>query len=84
MIIKKRWKLVTLAAQLKKMIRSLLTVVSLCIITITNLFSQPEIKAVFTANPPVIDGLVNDDAWKNAALINELFQREPNPGDPGF
>ena len=62
------------------MIRSLLIAVCLSTITITNLFSQPEIKAVFTENPPVIDGLVNDDVWKNAALINELFQREPNPG----
>src|SRR5450759_1642279 len=47
-----------------------------------DLFSQSEIKAVFTDTPPVIDGLVNDAVWSKAALINELFQREPKPGDP--
>ena len=74
--------MVTLAAQFKKMTRFLLTASFITILTITNLFAQPEIKAVFTSTPPVIDGLVNDDAWKNAAMINELFQREPNPGTP--
>lgn len=44
--------------------------------------AQPQINAVFTDKPPLIDGYVNDDVWKNASLINELFQREPNTGEP--
>jgi hypothetical protein len=51
-------------------------------ISLYPLIAQPEIKAVFTETPPVIDGSVNDDVWINASLINELFQREPKSGDP--
>jgi len=32
--------------------------------------------------PPLIDGQVNDEVWSKASVINELFQREPNPGEP--
>jgi len=64
------------------MIRFLLVNICLSLASITTLFSQPEIKAVFTSTPPVIDGSVNDDVWKNAAVINELYQREPKPGEP--
>lgn len=48
--------------------------------SIYNLYSQPEISALFTETAPVIDGLINDDVWKRAPVINELFQREPNTG----
>jgi len=57
-------------------------VVFLVITSTFELFSQPGIKAVFTDTPPVIDGLVNDAVWSKAAMINELFQREPKIGDP--
>jgi uncharacterized protein DUF5916 len=46
------------------------------------LLAQPEIKAVFTKMPPVIDGYVNDEVWEQASMIDELFQREPNLGNP--
>jgi hypothetical protein len=52
----------------------------LLIPTISN--AQPSIKAVFVSKSPVIDGRLNDEAWKNAAKIDELFQREPNRGQP--
>lgn len=74
--------MVILAPQLNNMIRFLLVNICLSLASITTLFSQPEIKAVFTSTPPVIDGSVNDDVWKNAAVINELYQREPKPGEP--
>lgn len=45
------------------------------------LFAQ-QIKAVYTETAPVIDGIVNEDVWKNAVVINELFQREPRTGEP--
>ncbi len=46
------------------------------------LFSQPQIQAVFTQSPPGIDGFVNESMWNDAAVIDELFQREPRPGEP--
>ncbi len=49
---------------------------------INQLAAQPEIKAVFTGTPPAIDGYINDEVWKNASPITELFQREPNTGEP--
>ncbi len=34
-------------------------------------------------NAPVIDGILSDPAWANAAVIDQLYQRSPNTGDPG-
>jgi len=45
-------------------------------------FSQPSIKAVFTNTPPDIDGFVNDKVWAEAAVINQLYQKEPKNGEP--
>jgi hypothetical protein len=64
------------------MTRTLFLVAFLSITLISKLHSQPEIKAVFTETAPVIDGSVNEDVWRNASLINELYQREPVSGDP--
>jgi hypothetical protein len=73
----RRRKLTILAAQFKNMIRSLLFIACLTLPILSELHAQPGIKAVFTTTPPVIDGLVNEEVWKNAPLINEFFQREP-------
>jgi hypothetical protein len=62
---------------IRKLILSSCLMLSASILTL----AQPEIKAVFTPAPPVFDGLVNEDVWKNAALIHELYQREPKPGE---
>ncbi len=59
-----------------------LTIFSLLITVTVSLNAQSEIKAVFTEKPPVIDGSVNDEVWKKASMINELYQREPRPGEP--
>ena len=48
----------------------------------SDLFSQPEVKAVFTDKAPVIDGLVNDDVWNRAVAIKDLYQKEPRNGEP--
>jgi hypothetical protein len=45
-------------------------------------YAQPSMKAVFVPKSPVIDGRLNDEAWSFAAKIDELIQREPNPGQP--
>ena len=52
------------------------------ILSISSLFSQPEIRAVFTQKAPEIDGFVNDEVWANASVVNELYQKEPNTGEP--
>ena len=44
--------------------------------------AQPSIKAVYVSKPPTIDGWLNDEAWTSAAIVDELYQREPNPGQP--
>ncbi|NJO69805.1 MAG: carbohydrate binding family 9 domain-containing protein [Bacteroidetes bacterium] len=44
--------------------------------------AQKSIQIVRVEAPPQIDGIVNEDVWKQAALINELYQREPQPGMP--
>lgn len=64
------------------MIRNILILTCLSFISIAELTAQPEIKAVFTETPPIIDGIVNEDEWQNAVVIDELFQREPNAGEP--
>jgi len=46
------------------------------------LFAQPSVKAVYTNNPPRIDGMVNDSVWSRAPIINEFYQREPELGKP--
>jgi hypothetical protein len=45
------------------------------------IFPQPSVRAVFTDNPPVIDGFVNDTVWKNGGVVDKLFQREPRTGE---
>jgi len=64
------------------MIRTIAFITCLAFASIVQLFAQPEIKAVFTEKPPDIDGSVTDEVWQKAPVINELYQREPNPGQP--
>jgi hypothetical protein len=49
-------------------------------LSFNSLLSQPGIRAIFTETVPVIDGLINDDVWRTAPVINDLYQREPNTG----
>ncbi len=44
--------------------------------------AQKVIKAVRVNTPPVIDGFVNDEIWKQAFAVSEFYQREPNEGQP--
>lgn len=64
------------------MLRYIILPVYILIINSLCVAAQPEIKAVYTSTAPTIDGSVNEDVWKNAAVINELFQREPRVGEP--
>lgn len=40
-----------------------------------------DINAVRAAKPPVIDGLVGEDEWAEAALVTNFIQFEPRRGD---
>jgi len=62
--------------------RSALSILLLLLLSFSDIFSQPEIRAVFTDTPPVIDGVVNEEVWSKAAIIDKLYQREPKPGAP--
>ncbi|NOY60808.1 MAG: carbohydrate binding family 9 domain-containing protein [Calditrichaeota bacterium] len=44
--------------------------------------AQQSVKAVFVSTPPRIDGHVTAGEWKNAAVINQFVQREPDTGQP--
>lgn len=45
-------------------------------------YAQPSVNAVSVSNSPVIDGRLNDEVWRQAAKVEQLVQREPNPGEP--
>jgi hypothetical protein len=44
--------------------------------------AQPTIQAIKIKGPPVIDGIVNDEVWNQAFMVDEFYQREPNTGAP--
>ena len=43
---------------------------------------KPEIKAYRVENPPRIDGILDDDAWRNAEVAGPLIQYRPKTGVP--
>jgi len=45
-------------------------------------FSQPVIKGVSATAPPQIDGYLNEDVWKEAAVVSDFFQQLPRNGEP--
>lgn len=42
--------------------------------------AQSEVKAIRISTPPVIDGYVKDEVWKQAFLVDTFYQREPVEG----
>jgi hypothetical protein len=47
-----------------------------------NMYAQPSIEIVYTSEKPRIDGRLSEALWKNAAKIDEFYQREPDTGQP--
>src|SRR5947209_6337513 len=46
-------------------------------------FSQPPVKkliAVKTEKPPKIDGLLNDEVWKNVPVATDFVEYQPSAG----
>lgn len=64
------------------MIRNSLVTLVVAFLSISNLFAQYGINAVSTDKAPVIDGLIDDDVWKQAASVSDFVQREPRTGEP--
>jgi hypothetical protein len=44
--------------------------------------AQKAITAVKVANPPVINGHMDEAVWQQAVIVNEFYQREPKEGAP--
>ncbi len=65
------------------MMRFFFIMILAAFLPVYNILAQPEIKAVFIQKPPVIDGSIDDPVWKEASVISDLYQREPDPGKPG-
>jgi len=57
--------------QVKRISRVFLIFQFLLFLSSFRIYSQPEIKAVFTDKAPVIDGFVNDDMWDGKARITD-------------
>jgi hypothetical protein len=64
------------------MIRKVLFSFLLSVLLVAGVQSQSQIKIIFTQKPPVINGVVDDDVWQDAASIRDLYQREPKTGEP--
>jgi len=54
----------------------------LFMLTVSQICAQSTAQAVRISTPPTIDGHVNEAVWNQAYQINQLYQREPNPGEP--
>ena len=42
-------------------------------------FTMPAVKA---ASPPAIDGVIDEDEWRDAARVTDFIQLQPNRGEP--
>ena len=41
-----------------------------------------QVGAVATDEPPVLDGILDEDVWLDAGLVSDFVQQEPNEGAP--
>lgn len=60
-----------------------LTVLACSLLLTCSVFAQDTVKktiAVKTTNPPKIDGLLDDDAWKNAPIATDFVEIQPVAG----
>ena len=46
------------------------------------LAGRPRVRAVRTETPPEIDGRLDDEAWRTAAMLTEFVQQSPLDGAP--
>ena len=48
----------------------------------SSLHGAPSANLTVTADPPTIDGTLDDEAWSSATAINDFTQVEPEEGRP--
>ena len=46
------------------------------------LTGRPRVRAVRTDTPPNVDGRLDDEVWRTAAMLTEFVQQSPLDGDP--
>ena len=46
------------------------------------LTGRPQVRATRTDTPPAIDGRLDDDVWRTAAMLSEFVQQSPLDGAP--
>ncbi len=51
-----------------------------CIFLTISAYSQDSIRIKRTENPPRIDGIIEEDSWRDAFVVHDFWQREPVPG----
>ncbi len=61
-------------------------IVGLCILALSGLsvFSQDRqkmVEAVYVENPPSVDGLIDDECWRNISPVSGFFQYDPVNGE---
>lgn len=59
--------------------------VSLFLLSVLEIFADgndKKINAYRIANPPVIDGILDEEIWSNAQPANNFIQRDPLEGEP--
>jgi hypothetical protein len=46
--------------------------------------ARPSLHALRITAPPMIDGRLDDEIWRRAAVASDFVQRSPNPGQPSL
>ncbi|MGI6323223.1 MAG: DUF5916 domain-containing protein [Bacteroidales bacterium] len=64
------------------MLKSSISVLIIFTLFSSLLFSQPEIKGVYTEIAPQIDGYLNEDVWQRASVVSDFIQQLPKNGEP--
>ena len=64
------------------MLKSSISVLIIFTLCSSFLFSQPEIKGVYTEVALQIDGYLNEDVWHRASVVSDFIQQLPKNGEP--
>ena len=54
----------------------------LLLLFLPHLAGQKTIRAIQFPTPPIIDGIISEEVWKNADALTSFIQREPQNGQP--
>ena len=54
----------------------------LLLLFLPHVAGQKTIRAIQFPTPPIIDGIISEEVWKNADALTSFIQREPQNGQP--